>query len=203
MILYGRKAKSLGTEAIIGKCGNCGNQNTMQMSIVQTYAHVYWIPMFPTGTEAVTECYHCKQVLREAQFTPQLREEYKEVKARLGRPIWAYTGLMIIGVVIVIGLLVNAFNSRRTASLLDNPKKGDVYEVKLTSDSYTLYRIIDVIGDSVVYFQVNEYETNQKDGLEDLKRKYGDTYMPDTIGFTIKAFQSLHDEGKILGVDRR
>ena len=64
MIFYGTRAKVLATEIITDKCTNCGTQGSVEMHIVQQYAHVFWIPMFATVKKGVSQCSHCKQVLK-------------------------------------------------------------------------------------------------------------------------------------------
>ena len=103
MIFFGRKASKIGELNINNsKCQYCENTGTQRISIFGKYAHVYWIPFFPMGKEAVAECVHCKRTISQKEFSNQLMNKYQENKSLVKRPFWHWTGLGVIGALIFL-----------------------------------------------------------------------------------------------------
>jgi len=86
MVIYGHRATHLKTEQISDKCPNCGQQSLI-MGVFEKYAHIFWITIFPYGKTGTSQCQHCQQVLSDKEFTTELKETYKELKASAKTPI--------------------------------------------------------------------------------------------------------------------
>src|SRR6185369_8201835 len=100
MIVYGRKATQIAKELIVEKCPNCGTMNSVELYVFQKYAHVFWIPFFPIGKTAVSQCAHCKQSLKLKEMPLELRTAYDHVKQQAKTPIWTFSGLALVVVLI-------------------------------------------------------------------------------------------------------
>lgn len=96
MIIYGSKAKEVASETVSDKCQNCGAQDKIELHVFQKYAHIFWIPLFPTGKTGVSQCHHCKQVLKLKEMPASLRTSYNTIRAKGKTPAWMFSGLAII-----------------------------------------------------------------------------------------------------------
>ena len=127
MVIYGTKATQLAKETVTEKCQNCGTQNSIEIYVFQKYAHIFWIPLFPTGKTAVSECSHCKQVLKQKEMPAALKASYDNIKVQSKTPIWTFSGLALLAVLISFGVYSDNQNSARNAKLILEPQAGDIY----------------------------------------------------------------------------
>ncbi|GAB3903106.1 hypothetical protein [Mucilaginibacter boryungensis] len=104
MIVYGTKSTKLIVEPIGNQCTNCLTIHTMDMYILQRYAHVFYIPMFPVGKTGVSQCNHCRQVLKLKHMPASLKFTYEKVKKQTRTPIWTWAGTVIILAVLIFEL---------------------------------------------------------------------------------------------------
>ena len=198
MIIYGSKSKELAREILTDKCSNCGTQNAIDMHVFQKYAHIFWIPFFPIGKTGISQCDHCKQVLKLKEMPATLRESYGSMQAQTKTPVWMFSGLAILAVLITIGIISDQKKDERNAQLIVTPQVGDIFEVKTTDNNYTLYRIDQVQGDSV-FIQPSSYEVNKASGLNDLKRK---EYSGEVYAFSKSELKEMLSKGEILDIER-
>lgn len=202
MIIYGSKATEIANEQISDKCSSCGTANGIQMVVFQKYAHVFWIPLFPIGKTAVTQCGHCKQVLQKKEFTSDLNRNYEAVKSNGKTPIWTFSGLAILSILIVWGVISGKQKDEKNAQLILAPQKGDVYEIKKDYKQYTLYKV-DNIANDTVFVLLNEYESNKLSGLSDIKSKGDEAYVPVPVPVLKAKLKTMLDNGEIVDVDRK
>jgi hypothetical protein len=198
VIIYGTKSTQLAKETINEKCPNCGTSNSVDMYLFQKYFHVFWIPLFPTGKTAITECTHCKQVLKQKEMPAQLKASIDPVKSQAKTPIWTFSGLALLAVLIAAIVISDQKKSERNAKLIVEPKSGDVFEVKTESNSYTLYKVDRIEGDSVMV-AVNNYETNKLSGLNDLKQK---EFSLEVFSFHKNELKKMLESGEIIDIER-
>ena len=129
MIFYGSKASKLGDVHVSGtKCSFCGADSNQHVSIFGKYAHLYWIPLFPIGKTAVAECQLCKHTAAQKEFPAELRNKYQALTNDIKRPAWHWSGLGIIGLLV----LIFAFN-KITAEVdpRDELLKADIAQMSL------------------------------------------------------------------------
>jgi len=202
MIVYGSRTKQLAKEIIIDKCPNCGRQNSTELHVFQNYAHVFWIPFFPTGKTAVTQCDHCKQVLKPKEMPSSIKSTYENIKSQTKTPIWTFSGLALLAVLISIGVVSAQQNNKKNAQLILSPQSGDVFEVRTKDSQYTLFKVDDVKGDSI-FVRINQYETNKISGLSDLKRKGDVAYSEENFVFLKAELKEMMSKGEILDIERQ
>ncbi len=101
MIIFGQRASKIGTFEGNGSCDYCNNQGTQQFSVYGKYAHVFWIPTFPMGSKAFSECTHCKKTLEKKNFPPEILNQYNKNKGNAKRPIWHWSGLLLFGLLVL------------------------------------------------------------------------------------------------------
>ena len=77
-------------------CGYCGQQGTQSIEIIGSYAHIYWIPLFPLRKHVKATCSHCKQQVLKEEFSSELRSVYERNQEEGRRPLWHWAGLIVI-----------------------------------------------------------------------------------------------------------
>ena len=202
MIIYGSRSKQLLKENVIEKCAHCGTQN-MDVYIFQRYAHIFWIPFFPIGKTAVSQCNNCKQVLKEKEMPPPLRQEINHtLNSKTKTPVWMFSGLALL--VILISSMVMDSNKKheRNAALILAPLTGDVFEVTTEDNQYTLFKVEEVQGDTV-FLLVNNFQTNKSSGLREIKSKGEAAYSDEIYTIARKDLKEMFDKGKILDINRK
>jgi len=201
MIVYGTKATQIATEKVHNSCSNCGTLNSVQMSVFQKYAHVFWIPFFPIGKTAVTQCSHCKQILEKKQFSESLNNTYQTLKSNSKTPYWTFSGMALVAVLIISLVISDRQKDEKNAKLVLAPQKGDLYEIKNGYEHYTLYKVQNIIGDTVFVFE-NEFETNKLSGLRDLKNKGDQAFTRESLPLSKAELKSMLDNGTIMDIER-
>ena len=199
MIVYGSKATLLKSEFISEPCPNCNTNNTMQMSIYQRYAHIFWIPFFPIGKIGVSACSNCKQVLKDKNMPASLKLSYENLKSQTQPPIWNFAGLGIVAVIAIAVTINDNQTKKKVSRLVLTPKPGDVLHIKEKDTSYTLYKLTKVTKDSV-YLVTCKYQTDQESGLDDLEGKGFDTVEN---ALSRSEFAGMNTDEKILDIDRK
>ncbi len=170
MIVYGTKAIHQKVDYIADSCPACNTPNVMQMNVFQRYAHIFWIPFFPAGKTGVSQCTHCKQVLKFNQMTPSLKMSYYNMKKQVNVPIWMFAGLALLAIGITVGVIADRNKTQKVSKMIFNLKKGDILDVKMKDNAFTLLKVTKVVGDSVFFVQ-NKFQIDQESGIDDLKSK--------------------------------
>jgi len=198
-MVFGSKYKFLGSELVFDKCLNCERTNSILLNFFQKYAHFYWIPFFPMAKSGASTCLNCKQSLELSEMPGGLRITFENLKGGYSTPIWTFSGSILLFIIMVWVAGQNKLIKSRTDAYLANPKIGDIYEVKLDKEEYSL-SVVTRIDDSSVYFQMSNYLASSKDGLK----------SPRMIAFTADSFRvsksrlsELKKSGFILGVRKR
>jgi hypothetical protein len=198
MIIFGTRNKAISQETFQGKCIHCGQLATVQFVVVQRYAHVFWIPFFPIGKKGVSVCSHCKQTLTVKEFNDEYREFYNQVKQNRRPPVYMYSGLILLGLLITAAVITGKKDQARLREQVAHPKAGDVYSIKEAQERFTLYKVTDVSKDSV-YVLYHMLETNKKSGLKNLKSQ--DLYDNEKQALSISEIESMHKQGKLIAID--
>jgi hypothetical protein len=202
MIIYGSKATLVATEHTAESCSNCGTQHSMQLSVFQKYAHIFWIPFFPIGKTAVSACHHCKQVLKVNEFPSSLKLAYDQLKKQSKTPVWMFSGIALLAVFIIFSSYQSNLKDKRNAALILAPIDGDVFEIKTKDNQYTLYKVAKVQDDSVL-IRFSQYETNKATGIPDLKRKGDAAYSQETFSLAESELKQMLEKGEITDIDRQ
>ncbi|MGF7073209.1 hypothetical protein [Mucilaginibacter sp. 3215] len=202
MIIYGIKAKLLKSEITADQCPNCNTANSIQMNVFQRWAHIFWIPFFPIGKTGVSQCLHCRQVLKLKEMPASLKLSYDNIKSQTIIPVWTFAGCFLI----VIGSIFFYISEKQKAKKVNqwvlSPQKNDVFHIKLKNDHYTLYRVNKVSGDSV-YLALNKYESDREDGLDDIAAKGDTAYDNAQQGIAKPFLVEMAKEGAILDIERK
>jgi hypothetical protein len=198
MIIYGWKATSIGTDHPMDKCEHCGQQNCMEMHVFQKYAHVFWIPFFPIGKTGVSQCNHCKQVLKPNQMTGNTKLNYENLKQTAKSPFWVWSGAAVIAAFVLFSVSQGGRWAKEKAERVAHPKANDIFKIRLATGKYTIYKVDEVVGDTVYLLQ-NQYEADRSSGMRDLKNK---PYYDSADAFLQSEINEMFKKGEIIDVDR-
>jgi hypothetical protein len=202
MIIYGSRSKQLLKETVIEKCAHCGTQN-MDMHIFQRYAHIFWIPFFPIGKIAVSQCNNCKQVLKQKEMPAALQKEINHtLNSKTRTPVWMFSGLVLLAILITSMVIDSNKKNERNAAFISAPLRGDVFEVRTEDNQYTLFKVEEIQGDTVL-FLINDFQTNKSSGLREIKSKGDKAYSDEIYTIARKDLKEMFDKGKILDIIRK
>jgi hypothetical protein len=200
MIIYGTRAthqKSIILER--ENCTHCNTKGTVLLSVFAKYAHVFWIPFFPLGRRAVSQCQHCKHVLETSQMPQDYKNYYETIKAEIKVPIWQFAGLAVVALIIIFSVYSSGETRKNTELYAASPVTKDKYEIKTESSSYTYYLVDEVRGDSVV-FSVNQYEVTKASGL--YKLDIPQNYIPGVLVYSKADIKGMLADGTIREIIR-
>jgi phage FluMu protein Com len=202
MIVYGTRSKLLAKELVSDKCPNCGTQNSTEIHVYQKWAHIFWIPFFPIGKVAASECAHCKQVLREKEMTSSMQSVLQDVKSRSKTPIWTFSGLALLAIIITLVVVNEKKKDEKIAQLILAPQAGDVFEMKTTESQYTLYKVAGIQGDSLT-IKPNNMFSNKVSGLREIKERGDAGYSDETFAVSKAELKNWYDKGDLLDIERK
>ncbi len=202
MIIYGSKSTLITTAIVPESCSSCGTHNSVEMAVFQKYGHVFWIPFIPTGKTGVTQCSHCKKVLEKKEFSSSLNLFYQNLKSTSKTPLWTFTGLALLVGLIVWGKISGEQHNEEKAAMVATPQKGDIYEIKTNEGEYTLYKVASLKGDTV-FVLASQFATNKYKGLNELKSKGDEAFVPISSPITKSELKKMLEKGEIMDVDRK
>ena len=202
MIIYGTKAKLLKSEITADQCPNCNTANSIQMNVFQRWAHIFWIPFFPIGKTGVSQCLHCRQVLKLKEMPASLKLSYDNLKTQTKIPVWTFAGCFLIVIIAIFAVINEKQKAKKVNQLVLSPQKNDVFHIKLKNDHYTLYKVNKVSGDSV-YLALNKYEVDREDRLDDIAAKGDSAYDSAQEGIAKPFLVEMAKEGSILDIERK
>ncbi len=199
MLIYGTRTTTLRSETVFAKCEHCQNQNAVTLSILQQYAHIYWIPFFPIRKTAVSQCSHCKQVLEQKDFSPALMDEALSAKSQLRTPIWTFALSILLGIGITMAVISNRERGENLSKRVSEPRVGDIFSVK-SDGTYGLIKVSQVTQDSVFIFE-SQMRVNRSKGLSQL-RKLGDAaFAAEPTAYAKTKLKEMSEKGEIQGIE--
>ena len=201
MIIYGSRNIQLAKETLMDKCPNCSTQNSVELFVFQKYAHVFWIPFFPLGKTAISQCEHCKQVLKLKEMPVILKSSYEVLKTQTKTPAWTFAGIGILAILISAGIYSSKLNDKKNAELIAAPKSGDIFEIKTPGNQYTLYKVDHVKGDTT-FVLLHLFETDKLSGIKSLKEKGKEGFSDDIMPLSKTALNEMFQKGEIRDIER-
>ncbi len=198
LIFFGTRSVEVLNEKIEEKCGKCETENSLHASVHQVFFHVFWAPCLPIEKTGVIYCTSCNAIVPQERLIPHYKNLYLEVQKKARAPWWSFLGPMLLVLMIIAGIIGGSISDSYSADYILDPKKKDLYEVRLDDGNYTLYLVKDVSTDSVDFF-IHEYQTDALSGLEQLKSK---RFALDVYTMSKKELKKMFDEGDIMDVTR-
>jgi len=98
VIVFGIRSTKIKERDLIGetKCPECGARNSYIVSGRASYFHLFWIIAFPLRKRLVFVCKNCGHVVRPQEKLPESIARVLKTTDKVKRPIWHYTGFMLI-----------------------------------------------------------------------------------------------------------
>ncbi len=200
MIFFGKKASVLKIDRFAGlTCPSCQTKGSIHGAAIGKYGHLYWIPMFPTGRAITAQCEHCRKTFEEKEMTQEMRNAIAPLISETKTPLKHFSGLFIIGGIVMLGSYFNIKNEAENKQFLAEPAAGDVYEIKVEYGEYTTKKVVRVTSDSV-FLAENRYIVNKQSGISSIEK---DKNYEDTgFGYSRAELPGLMSNGTIMDVKR-
>lgn len=204
MIIYGTKAVHLKTaKSNLGICPSCSTKGSLSISIYRKHFHIFWIPTFPIGKKGVSECSHCKKVMTMKEMPDSIKLEYQNLKAQTKGPIWQFSGLALIFILVLGITFISKTGSEKynktKQEYLAYPMQGDVYEYVIKTGKYTTLKIVNVSNDNIT-FSPNKLESNSIIRLYKINKEQN--YSDKVYSVTKEELKKMYTDGKIMGIKR-
>ena len=182
MIFYGTNSSRLKTGQLRHvTCPNCENQTSMNYNVFGKYAYLYWVPVFPLSKENMLECNSCKKTFKLKELPEQIQQKFDLEKHR-GVPIFHFSGLIVIGLIITWFSYSNSNDKKLEALYIKSPQVGDIYSIESSTNNgyYTTMKIINVTKDSIDYI-FNDYEIDKKYKINKIKNNSYNAFIIESI----------------------
>ncbi len=201
MIIFGTRTAFIGSKKSTTNvsCNHCGTTGQIVYSIFRSHFHVFWIPVFPTGKKAVSECQHCKRTLSYKEMSAEMKKECNSIKNDIKGPIWQFSGLFIFAALIVFAGFASKNDKKNEAEYLKSPAVGDIYEYFTDTKQYSTMKVSKVTTDSV-FVQLNDYEISRSSKLYKIEKD--ENYSEYTYGYSIDEIKSMYGEKIIIDINR-
>lgn len=179
------------------KCPHCGNEVTMNYAVFGKYAHLYWIPFFPTGKVIVLECNHCRSTFNLKDLDQHTKDKFKQEldKYPAKTPVYHFSAAIILALIIGFSFYMSSRNDDETLTFAKDPKVGDVYhyETPELKGHYSTMKIMKVTKDSV-FVMLNRMEIGSKSDIDKILNDSNYTF-PDAY-----SINELKDKSKDLEI---
>jgi predicted RNA-binding Zn-ribbon protein involved in translation (DUF1610 family) len=200
MIIYGTKSTEINTEHLSDKCPNCGMNNTLKISIAQKYFHVFWIPFAPFTKTGQSHCASCKQILTPKELPYELKETYERLLKQSSTPTWTVTGIGMIAMITAWAFYQSGKHAELNSALINNPRKGDIYEIK--KEQYALLKVRAIHGDTL-FLSASKLETNKRTGLIKMIEKGEATFTEETTPMLKQQIKTMFENKEIIDIVRK
>lgn len=202
MIFYGWKPVVIGTQLVKNyKCSSCDEVDTTYLSIYSTHFHIFWIPVFPFNKKSISVCGNCDFEYSKKDMPNNISSAQEMMSMNTKIPKWQFSGLAIIGAVILWSMYGSSEDKKENFALVHSPEVGDVYEYKEEEEEhkYSIMRIYEISEDSL-WFQLNNYEVDKRNSTDELNVDscFSDYY----IQHSKEKIDSMLHDGTIMDVLR-
>ena len=200
MIIYGSRATHLKSDQLRNAtCPNCQTKGSLTASAYGRHTHIFWIPLFPMGKTGVFECQHCHKGFKKKELGEDGKMDYKNFLVDVKTPLWKFSGLGIIALLISWGAYASIMKESKVSELVDNPAMYDKYTFKTENNSYSTFKIIEVFEDSI-YVDQNDYEIDKLSAIHKIDKE--ENYSGDIYVVTTAEIKEMFDAGDIDDIER-
>lgn len=199
MLIYGVGTSKGNPVRISRNCSECQAVNSLFVIPVHKYVHFFFIPSFCCGKDYILKCDSCG-----FSYQGEVTVE-KNISRDIKPPIWMFSGLILFVLfftyIIWEDKTAPERNKKQALEYIESPQVGDIYEVKSDSAAFTLYKVSNVIGDSI-YFPVHDFEVTKALDLSELQRgEYVDKYTA-IDAYTKNELKQVAETGTIMKINR-
>lgn len=200
MIIYGSRSTHLKSDKIRNvTCPHCQTKDSMTASTYGRHAHIFWIPLFPMGKTGIFECQHCHKGFKKNELGEDGKLAYKNFLGDVKTPLWKYSGLALIALLISVGIYSDKQKESKVADLVENPVMYDKYTYKTETNSYSTFKVVEVFSDSIFVNQ-NDYEIDKISAIDEIDKE--DNYPDDIYVITSDEIMEMYAAGDIKDIER-
>lgn len=110
MNLFGKKSSELKQEILQEiVCPNCLSENTTKVTVTGVYKHLFHIPFLSGGKLGSSVCTNCNHTFELPKMPMDIKLAYYELKETAKTPIWFYSGLIGIKVLVLVKIFSRYF----------------------------------------------------------------------------------------------
>lgn len=110
MALFGKKYSELKQETPKEiTCPNCLSENTTKVTVEGIYKHLFHIPFLSGGKLGSSFCTNCNHTFELNSMPMAIKLAYYELKETAKTPIWFYSGLIGIKVLVLVKIFSRYF----------------------------------------------------------------------------------------------
>lgn len=124
---------------IADRCPICHRMGEQHLTFTQRI-FVFGFPVFAMAKDATVHCDACSADYPVSMAPSYVSARYAELAPGIKTPVWAYSLLIIMGVLITFALIKAPFDQNKMGELINAPKAGDVYEVRSENKSAIFHR---------------------------------------------------------------
>ncbi len=174
-LIHHEKEKIINTKQLFSyRCPSCNFRGATDLLAVGHYFSLNWIPFWSNEVVINSVCGNCGYFVHQKELPAELKKEAESFKADNKAPLWMFSGMFVMGAIIVVILVFAFFNEKQSDTYLVNPKVGDKYEMKLTSNwildnEYTIFILRDFTKDSAT-FDCNDRVVYKTSGLSSIDK---------------------------------
>jgi hypothetical protein len=200
MIIYGTRAKELGTKRIPGEKSPYDETKDIEITGVAKYFHIFWIPLFPYSKKVYPYCPSTNQQIANQDISQRTENKIKEAKKSMKSPIYMYSGLIIIAGLILLGIYNDGKRFDEVGENLQTLKASDILVLYDQEDTNYTFAVVTDVDDDVISLKFSNYyfESAPSESLYYKEReKYDDFYDTNEYYFQQSELDSLHKIEKI------
>jgi ribosomal protein S27E len=199
MVLIGvRDSNGKNGKILDSKCPKCQSANSLDFSIYRRYTHLTLIPLFPVGKFVYIKCSCCNEFLDYEDLTEKNQLQLKNEK--LKNSIWMFSGILILICALVYGINYYLNIKNETLNYINNPKRGDIYNLKDSNGYYSTMRIDNLTNDSI-YGILNDYNAYLPTDLSDID--IPENYSNKKVKYSKKDLYLLKKNNQIFSITRK
>jgi hypothetical protein len=126
-------------QVLMDTCPNCGTQNTIDMAIVENYAHVLWNPLAPTTKTSVGQCFRCKHLTELKELHAALNPSAKVVVIEYKIPKWTYSAVAALALLMTVAFIGVKKQDYKKAKVIMKAPDPHVTGIHMNPTCFTLY----------------------------------------------------------------
>ncbi len=201
MVIYGWNSSHIKTiQSPNTTCPNCGEKGGLIISFHGKYFHFFWIPTFSLGKRSAAQCTKCNKIYDSKNLPEDLVRDYKDAKSEAKVPIWHFSGLFLITLLIGFITYSSKAEAKKELEYINNPLVGDVYEYEEAPNNFTTIKVVEVTNDSI-YFLQNNYAFTTKNGIEEIQAD--SCYNSEVYNIARTDIKKMFEDGTIFDINRK
>jgi hypothetical protein len=200
MVFYGSRFVHINSmQSETTTCESCESRGSLTINMFRKHAHIFWVPVFPFTKVGESQCSHCKNILEPKEMPDQLKREYDRIKSISKGPIWQFSGLVVIALLIVYSAYVSGVNSKQELQYIETPLIGDVYKYKTEDGDYSTLKVVNLSSDTV-FVSANEFVISKMSKVYKIDK--AENYPDIFYGISKEELNKKYNSNEIYGINR-